>query len=68
MASRPTGLDGKTVCLVDVRFNDGDLLLQQIEAWFAAHMPGVKTLFFRKSGLYNPNARMPISSMSRRIP
>ena len=52
MARRPDSLDGKTVCLVDVRFNDGDVLLEQMQAWFADHMPAVKTLFYRKSGIY----------------
>jgi hypothetical protein len=52
MAPRLDSLDGKTVYLVDVRFDDGDLLLQQMQAWFAAHMPQVKTVFVRKSGVY----------------
>jgi len=52
MASRLDSLDGKTVYLVDVRFDDGDILLQQMQAWFAEHMPKVKTVFVRKSGVY----------------
>lgn len=52
MAARLDSLDGKTVYLVDVRFDDGDLLLQQMQAWFAEHMPQVKTVFVRKSGVY----------------
>jgi hypothetical protein len=52
MAPRLDSLDGKTVYLVDVRFDDGDLLLQQMQAWFAEHMPQVKTVFVRKSGVY----------------
>jgi len=52
MAPRLDSLDGKTVYLVDVRFDDGDLLLQQMQAWFAEHMPTVKTVFVRKSGVY----------------
>jgi hypothetical protein len=31
MAPRPQSLDGKTVYLVDVTFNGGDLLLQQMQ-------------------------------------
>lgn len=52
MAPRLDSLEGKTVYLVDVRFDDGDILLQQMQAWFAEHMPQVKTVFVRKSGVY----------------
>jgi hypothetical protein len=52
MAPRPETLDGKTVYLVDVHFVDGDILLQQIQAWFAEHLPKVRTVFARKSGVY----------------
>jgi len=52
MAPRLDSLDGKTIYLVDVRFDDGDLLLQQMQAWFADHMPTVQTKFVRKSGVY----------------
>ena len=45
-------LDGKTVYLVDVRFDDGDLLLQEMQKWFSERMPQVKTVFVRKSGVY----------------
>lgn len=52
MAPRLDSLAGKTVYLVDVRFDDGDLLLLQMQAWFAEHMPEVKTIFKRKAGVY----------------
>jgi hypothetical protein len=52
MAPRPAGLDGKTVYLVDVHFVDGDKLLQQMQAWFADHMPKVKTVLASKAGVY----------------
>ncbi|MFQ5811233.1 MAG: hypothetical protein ACE5JM_16570 [Armatimonadota bacterium] len=52
MAPRPESLDGKTVYLVDCRFDDGDLLLGQMQAWFAEHMPQTKTVLTRKSGVY----------------
>ena len=52
MAQRLDSLDGKTVYLVDVRFDDGDLLLQQMQKWFSERMPQVKTVFVRKSGVY----------------
>lgn len=52
MASRLDSLDGKTVYLVDCRFDDGDILMQQMQAWFAEHLPQVKTELRRKSGVY----------------
>jgi hypothetical protein len=52
MAPRPSSLEGKTVYLVDCRFDDGDIFLQQMQNWFAEHMPSVKTVFAQKSGVY----------------
>src|SRR4030088_2744385 len=42
-APRHESLDGKTIYLVDCRFDDSIELLKQVEAWFAEHMPSVKT-------------------------
>lgn len=42
-ARRLDGLDGKTIYLVDCRFDDSIELLKQVQEWFAAHMPGVNT-------------------------
>jgi len=52
MAPRPASLDGKTVYLVDVTFNGGDLFLEQMQLWMAANMPDVKTEFRIKKGYY----------------
>jgi hypothetical protein len=52
MAARPETLDGKTVYLVDVTFNGGDLFLQEMQKWMAAHMPETKTVFRVKKGVY----------------
>jgi hypothetical protein len=52
MAPRPETLDGKTVYLVDVTFNGGDLFLQEMQKWMAANMPEVKTVFRIKKGVY----------------
>jgi hypothetical protein len=52
MAPRPESLDGKTVYLVDVTFNGGDLFLQEMQKWMAANMPEVKTIFRVKKGVY----------------
>jgi hypothetical protein len=52
MAPRPATLDGKIVYLVDVHFVDGDKLLQQMQAWFADHVPSIKTVLASKAGVY----------------
>ncbi len=52
MAPRLDGLDGKTLYLVDCRFDDGDIFLRQVQAWLAEHMPSVRTVFAQKSGVY----------------
>jgi hypothetical protein len=56
MAPRPETLEGKTVYLVDCRFDDSDILLEQMQAWFNEHMPGVRTVFVHKSGVYTEEA------------
>lgn len=52
LAPRLDQLDGKTVYLVDCRFDDSELLLKQIQAWFHDHMPSVRTVFRRISSVY----------------
>lgn len=52
LAPRLDQLDDKTVYLVDCRFDDSELLLKQIQAWFHDHMPGVRTVFRRISSVY----------------
>ena len=52
MASRLDSLEGKTVYLVDARFDDSELLLKAMQGWFAEHMPSVKTRFVQLSSVY----------------
>jgi hypothetical protein len=52
MAPRLGSLDGKTIYLVDARFDDSELLLMQIQAWVAEHLPAVKTKLVRMSSVY----------------
>ena len=41
-------LDGKTICLVDGRFDDHVLpFFEQMQQWFAANLPKVKTELVR---------------------
>ena len=51
-APRLESLDGKTIYLVDCRFDDSIELLKQVAAWFAVHMPGVKTKIVSLSATY----------------
>ena len=52
MAPRLATLEGKTVYLVDCRFDDGDLLMAQMQDWFTENMASVKTVLRSKSGVY----------------
>jgi hypothetical protein len=52
LAPRLDTLTGKTVYLVDCRFDDSDVFLQQMQAWFAEHMPAVKTVIKPLSTVY----------------
>jgi hypothetical protein len=52
LAARLDTLDGKTVYLVDCRFDDSDVFLRQMQAWFAEHLPAVKTVFKPISSVY----------------
>lgn len=51
-AARPSSLDGRTVYLIDSKFDDSVELLKQVQAWFAAKMPGVRTELRQMSSYY----------------
>lgn len=50
MAPRLDSLNGKTVYLVDTGFGGSGKFLDEMQGWFAQHMPAVKTVRRRKSG------------------
>jgi hypothetical protein len=52
LAPRLAALDAKTVYLVDCRFDDSDVFLRQMQAWFGEHLPGVRTVFKPISSVY----------------
>jgi len=52
LAPRLDTLDGKTIFLVDCRFDDADLLLQQLQAWFSQSLPNVTTKLVQLSNVY----------------
>jgi len=51
-APRLEYLDGKTIYLVDSRFDDSKKLLEQVVAWFADNMPSVRTKLVSLAGYY----------------
>jgi hypothetical protein len=52
MAPRLGSLDGKTIYLVDPRFDDSGLFLRQVQDWFGEHMPSVTTQLVEMSSVY----------------
>ena len=52
LAPRLETLNGKTVYLVDCRFDDAEVFLKQVQAWFAEHMPSVRTILKPISNVY----------------
>ncbi len=52
LAPRLDTLEGKTVYLVDCRFDDSDIFLKQMQAWLGEHMLGVRTVFKPISSVY----------------
>jgi hypothetical protein len=52
LAPRLDTLDGKTLYLVDPHFDDSDIFLQQVKAWFEDHMPSVNVEYVRMSSVY----------------
>lgn len=51
-APRLSSLDGKTIYLIDSKFDDSVDLLLQVQAWFAEKMPGVKTVLRQMASYY----------------
>jgi hypothetical protein len=52
LAPRLDTLQGRTLYLVDCRFDDSDVFLRQMQAWFAQHMPSVTTVLKPISSVY----------------
>ena len=52
LAPRLDTLNGRTVYLVDCRFDDSGLFLEQMRAWLAEHLPGVTTVLKPISSVY----------------
>ena len=52
LATRLPTLEGRTVYLVDCRFDDSDVFLGQMRAWIGEHLPGVTAVVKRISSVY----------------
>ena len=59
MAPRLDSLDGKTIYLVDPRFDDSGLFLRQVQDWFTEHMASVKTKLVEMSASTPRTIRKP---------
>jgi hypothetical protein len=59
LASRPQSLDGKTLYLVDCRFDNSEAFMDQLRRWFAEHLPTVNTRMIkpRESWVDDPDMR-----------
>ena len=53
MAPRLEGLEGKTVYLVDPRFDDSGLFMTQLQKVFAQRLPGVTTRIVQLNNVYH---------------
>ena len=55
LAPRLDTLEGKTIYMVDINWGGPDAansVFEQIQAWFATHIPSVKTVIRKKKGWY----------------
>ena len=52
MAERFDTLSGRRVYLVDARFDDSDIFMLQMEAWFREHRPDIDARYVAKKGIY----------------
>lgn len=59
LAPRLLGLDGKVVYLIDCLFDNSDVFMQQLERWFAEHLPAVniRNIKPRESWVDDPDMR-----------
>lgn len=55
LAPRTRSLVGRPIYLVDVRFDNGDVFLKEMQKWFTRNMPQLKTVFREKKGDYFTN-------------
>lgn len=59
LATRLQSLDGKVVFLVDCLFDNSDVFMEQLQSWFAEHLPTVRirNIKPRESWIDDPEMR-----------
>jgi hypothetical protein len=64
LAQRNASLDGKVVYLVDCLFDNSDVFMEQMQDWFAQHMPKVNTRIIkpRESWEDDPDMRAKVAA------
>jgi hypothetical protein len=64
LAARPETLDGQTLYLVDCLFDNSEAFMNQLQDWFAAHLPAVnvKMIKPRESWVDDPEMRATIAA------
>ncbi len=64
LAPRLEGFDGKTVYLVDCLFDNSEVFMRELQAWFAKHLPAVKTPIIkpRESWVDDPGMRARVAA------
>jgi hypothetical protein len=62
LAPRLESLDGKVVFLVDCLFDNSEVFMEQLQRWFAQHLPAVriKNIKPRQSWVDDPDMRATI--------
>lgn len=63
LAPRLQSLDGKLVYLVDCLFDNSEVFMDELKAWFAEHLPAVNTRIIRprESWVDDPGMRAKIA-------
>jgi hypothetical protein len=64
LAPRVESMDGKTVYLVDCLFDNSDVFMDQLQGWFAEHLPTVDTPIIkpRESWVDDPGMREKVAA------
>jgi len=63
LANRLQDLDGKVIYLIDCLFDNSDVFMDELRAWFGAHLPKVETRIIkpRESWVDDPDMRETIA-------
>lgn len=58
LAQSLDSLDGKTIFLIDVGFENSDNFMVQLQSWLAEHHPGVRTKIARWRDQHKPDPEL----------